>query len=112
MFIIADKRHLVTITMAGLDRFPAGSGPGHGWTDQKYVEGDPRRPVNISLDSVPGKKKLAGDPKVAETGDGDKETDKYAGLGIGMTGLLAENLLSHPFIILRRQCQVNVDARR
>ena len=52
MFIISDKCHLVTITMAGLDRFPAGSGPGHGWTDQKYVEGDPRRPVTISLESV------------------------------------------------------------
>ena len=34
------------------------------------------------------------------------ESDKYAGLGIGVAGLLAENLACHPFIILRRQCQV------
>ena len=27
-------------------------------------------------------------------------------LGIGLTGLIAENLICHPFIILRRQCQV------
>ena len=36
------------------------------------------------------------------------ESDKYAGVGIGITGLLAENIISHPFIILRRQCQVCV----
>merc|ERR1719334_2739964 len=33
-------------------------------------------------------------------------------MGIGLTGLLAENLACHPFVILRRQCQVNVESRR
>ena len=98
------------VEMAGLEGFPSVSG-GQYWNDQKFVEGDPRRPVNINLskDQNLGKKKLSD-----HIGDdlGDKETDKYAGLGIGVTGLLAENLLCHPFIILRRQCQVNVDARR
>ena len=47
----------------------------------------------------------------SEGGEEEQETDKYAGLGIGVTGLLAENLASHPFIILRRQCQVSVEAR-
>ena len=30
----------------------------------------------------------------------------FLGFGIGITGLIAENLICHPFIILRRQCQV------
>ena len=47
----------------------------------------------------------------SEAGDEEQESDKYAGLGIGVTGLLAENLASHPFIVLRRQCQVSVEAR-
>ena len=91
--------------MAGLDRFT--SGPDHYWSDQKYVEGDPRRPVSISLEADTGKRKL-GESEEA----GEKETDKYAGIGIGLSGLLAENIVCHPFTILRRQCQVNVEARR
>ena len=35
------------------------------------------------------------------------ESDRYAGVGFGVAGLLADNLLSHPFAVLRRQCQVN-----
>ena len=30
----------------------------------------------------------------------------FQGLGIDFAGLVAENLLCHPFVILRRQCQV------
>ena len=30
----------------------------------------------------------------------------FLGFGIGITGLIAENLICHPFMILRRQCQV------
>ena len=36
----------------------------------------------------------------------DTSIPRYAGLGIGVANLLAENLACHPFIILRRQCQV------
>ena len=43
-----------------------------------------------------------------ESTDNSGESEKYAGFGIGITGLLAENIISHPFIILRRQCQVIV----
>ncbi|XP_014665184.1 PREDICTED: solute carrier family 25 member 46-like [Priapulus caudatus] len=32
---------------------------------------------------------------------------RFAGFGIGVTSLFAENLLSHPCIVLRRQCQVH-----
>lgn len=29
------------------------------------------------------------------------------GIGCGLVSLITENLLIHPFIVLRRQCQVN-----
>lgn len=32
---------------------------------------------------------------------------KYIVLGCSLVGLITENLLIHPFIVLRRQCQVN-----
>lgn len=31
---------------------------------------------------------------------------KYLGIGVQWVSLVTENLLSHPFIVLRRQCQV------
>ncbi|XP_071795225.1 mitochondrial outer membrane protein SLC25A46-like [Asterias amurensis] len=37
---------------------------------------------------------------------------RVAGLGIGIATLLTENVLSHPFIVFRRQCQVNYHAYR
>ncbi|XP_012272210.1 solute carrier family 25 member 46 [Orussus abietinus] len=37
---------------------------------------------------------------------------KYIGMGCGLASLITENLLIHPFIILRRQCQVNPTAQR
>jgi len=95
--------------MAGLEGFPPG--PSLYW-DQKvptFVEGDPRRPTTLDRK---GKKVIKGyqPEEILESGDG--ESDKYAGMGIGVTGLLAENLACHPFVILRRQCQVNVESRR
>ncbi|KAJ6636643.1 Mitochondrial outer membrane protein SLC25A46 [Pseudolycoriella hygida] len=33
---------------------------------------------------------------------------KYIGVSVGMVSLITENLLSHPFVVLRRQCQVNI----
>lgn len=32
---------------------------------------------------------------------------KYISIGVGWVSLIAENLLCHPFIVLRRQCQVS-----
>ena len=65
------------------------------------------------LEGFPGPSldKRAGRLRSGDTSEEDGESDKYAGLGIGVTGLLAENLACHPFIILRRQCQVSVEAR-
>lgn len=32
---------------------------------------------------------------------------KYIGVSVGIVSLITENLLSHPFVVLRRQCQVH-----
>lgn len=37
----------------------------------------------------------------------DVAVKKYVGLGCGLASLITENLLIHPFIVIRRQCQVN-----
>ncbi|KAM4050888.1 mitochondrial outer membrane protein SLC25A46 isoform 2-T2 [Anomaloglossus baeobatrachus] len=36
---------------------------------------------------------------------------RFAGFGIGLASLFTENVLAHPCIVLRRQCQVNYHAR-
>ncbi|KAK7071696.1 hypothetical protein SK128_026186 [Halocaridina rubra] len=42
----------------------------------------------------------------------DIQMEKYGELSINLVSLCAENLLSHPFIVVRRQCQVNVNSQR
>ncbi|XP_042229132.1 solute carrier family 25 member 46-like isoform X2 [Homarus americanus] len=42
----------------------------------------------------------------------DIQMEKYGELSINLVSLCAENLLSHPFIVVKRQCQVNVDSQR
>ena len=38
----------------------------------------------------------------------DVQMEKYGELSINIVSLCAENLLSHPFIVVRRQCQVRI----
>ncbi|KAG0728418.1 Solute carrier family 25 member 46 [Chionoecetes opilio] len=42
----------------------------------------------------------------------DVQMEKYGELSINIVSLCAENLLSHPFIVVRRQCQVNISSHR
>ncbi|XP_072166850.1 mitochondrial outer membrane protein SLC25A46-like [Diadema setosum] len=42
----------------------------------------------------------------------NENIQRFAGFGIGLASLLTENILSHPFIVFRRQCQVNHHAHR
>lgn len=45
--------------------------------------------------------------------EGDDATiTRYIGIGVGLASLITENLLSHPFVVLRRQCQVHNNSRR
>jgi len=70
----------------------------------QYIEGDPRRPT------TGGRRGKVGYQK--ESTENTSDSEKYAGFGIGVTGLIAENIVCHPFVILRRQCQVHVDSTR
>ncbi|XP_073405848.1 mitochondrial outer membrane protein SLC25A46 isoform X3 [Dendrobates tinctorius] len=40
-----------------------------------------------------------------------EQLSRFAGFGIGLASLFTENVLAHPCIVLRRQCQVNYHAR-
>ena len=44
--------------------------------------------------------------------DGSFDMDHYANLGIGTIGLFLQNVGTHPFIVLRRQCQVSSESAR
>ncbi|XP_040914500.1 solute carrier family 25 member 46 [Toxotes jaculatrix] len=39
-----------------------------------------------------------------------EQLNRFAGFGIGLVSLFTENVLAHPCIVLRRQCQVNYHA--
>ncbi|XP_059274331.1 mitochondrial outer membrane protein SLC25A46 [Mustela nigripes] len=44
-------------------------------------------------------------------GQSTEQLNRFAGFGIGLASLFTENVLAHPCIVLRRQCQVNYHAR-
>ena len=83
--------------MAGMDEFYGGASavmhriPG---TSQQSSDSG-------GLPSTPTKRRTAREPSTS-TG----EADRYFGVGLGLAGLICENVVSHPFIVLRRQCQV------
>ncbi|XP_074022611.1 mitochondrial outer membrane protein SLC25A46 isoform X3 [Numenius arquata] len=52
----------------------------------------------------------AGGPGAGKGGPGG-QLNRFAGFGIGLASLFTENVLAHPCIVLRRQCQVNYHAR-
>ncbi|KAK9506640.1 hypothetical protein O3M35_008535 [Rhynocoris fuscipes] len=86
-------------------------------TDQEYEElcyrSYPRqiqRPSSINLpnSSLPRITKVVS----PEEDNADSVIQKYVGIGIGLATLLTENLLSHPFVVIRRQCQVNHSSKK
>ncbi|KAI2538408.1 SLC25A46 isoform 4 [Pan troglodytes] len=44
-------------------------------------------------------------------GQSSEQLNRFAGFGIGLASLFTENVLAHPCIVLRRQCQVNYHAQ-
>lgn len=73
-----------------------------------YMYKHQRREVIRPLD-VPVTHPLAQDSP--PRGD-DLIVKKYVGLGCGLASIITENLLIHPFVVLRRQCQVNPGATK
>ncbi|KAF5281456.1 hypothetical protein FQR65_LT14690 [Abscondita terminalis] len=49
---------------------------------------------------------------ITEQIDDDATLKKVITTGVSIVSLIAENLLSHPFVVLRRQCQVNHSSKR
>ncbi|XP_037916740.1 solute carrier family 25 member 46 [Hermetia illucens] len=47
-----------------------------------------------------------------ESPEDDISIRKYLGVSVGIVSLITENLLSHPFVVLRRQCQVHHSSRK
>ncbi|XP_025915675.1 solute carrier family 25 member 46 isoform X2 [Apteryx rowi] len=54
---------------------------------------------------------LNEEPCLGAGGPGAEQLNRFAGFGIGLASLFTENVLAHPCIVLRRQCQVNYHAR-
>ncbi|XP_017066790.1 solute carrier family 25 member 46 [Drosophila eugracilis] len=70
----------------------------------KYVDSD--NALSLPL----GKHKVLD--KYSDNQDDDTSVRKYLVVGVQWFSLVTENLLSHPFIVLRRQCQVYNASRR
>ncbi|KAG8456317.1 hypothetical protein GDO86_002198 [Hymenochirus boettgeri] len=123
------------------DRFEGldyrGTSWGRGEEDaQNYQHGFPSRSFGSSGDlsqhwvttppDIPGSRNLhwgekspqygadshPAPPVLVEESNGSAEQlNRFAGFGIGLASLFTENVLAHPCIVLRRQCQVNYHAR-
>lgn len=63
--------------------------------------------------TLPLQKHRTAQPSGYESPD-DEELSlrKYLGVSVGLVSLITENLLSHPFVVLRRQCQVHHSSGR
>ncbi|XP_057336755.1 mitochondrial outer membrane protein SLC25A46-like [Microplitis mediator] len=88
--------------MAGYDQVYRGRS-----LDHRQFEDDPDKYYNRGmLRPLPLEPSL---PLLSEdlTSDNDIAVKKSVGIGCGIVSLITENLLIHPFIVLRRQCQVN-----
>ncbi|XP_039498681.1 solute carrier family 25 member 46 [Drosophila santomea] len=70
---------------------------------KKHRTGD--RDLHLSVTCSPSK-------KFSDNQDDDTSVRKYLVVGVQWVSLVTENLLSHPFVVLRRQCQVYNASRR
>lgn len=73
------------------------AGPSYALGDYDYILNDPS--TSITTDRIP------------ENLDSEN-AQKFAGIGLEITSTVIGNLISHPCIVLRRQCQVNGKALR
>lgn len=69
-------------------------------TGYKYVNS--ARDLSLPLKTQRNTQQICESPD-----DEDISVRKYLGVSIGLVSLITENLLSHPFVVLRRQCQVH-----
>lgn len=62
--------------------------------------------------TLPLKKHPNTQPMYESPDDEELSLRKYLGVSVGLVSLITENLLSHPFVVLRRQCQVHHSSTR
>lgn len=96
--------------MAGLEDYDSvyRGRPAKTWEMDSYPQRYHGREVIRPLE-IPVVHPLAEDVPIV---DDDIAVTKYVGLGCGLASLITENLLIHPFVVLRRQCQVNPGASK
>lgn len=69
--------------------------------------------VNSARDfTLPLQKHRNVQPIYESPEDEDVSVRRYLGVSVGLVSLITENLLSHPFLVLRRQCQVHHSSSR
>ncbi|KAG8598198.1 hypothetical protein GDO81_002525 [Engystomops pustulosus] len=99
--------------------FPARSFSSSGDLSQHWVTTPPDIPGSRNLHWGEKTPQYGGDGNQAPPGlgeessaaSGGEQLNRFAGFGIGLASLFTENVLAHPCIVLRRQCQVNYHAR-
>ncbi|KAM8958153.1 mitochondrial outer membrane protein SLC25A46 [Lycaon pictus] len=79
------------------------------WADRSppYGAPGPSTPLDGPEQPCPG----GGGGGGGAPGRSSEQLNRFAGFGIGLASLFTENVLAHPCIVLRRQCQVNYHAR-
>lgn len=81
---------------------------GHGTsTPQNYKYVKSTRDLTLPLQKHPN-----AQPPYESPEDDELVMRKYLGVSVGLVSLITENLLSHPFVVLRRQCQVHHSSSR
>lgn len=85
---------------------------------QKANETDGSTPLNYKYVkstrdlTLPLKQHQNTQPTYESPEDDELSLRKYLGVSVGLVSLITENLLSHPFVVLRRQCQVRHNSSR
>ncbi|XP_066130081.1 mitochondrial outer membrane protein SLC25A46 [Saccopteryx bilineata] len=76
--------------------------------------GEKSPPYGVPAPSTPegpAEESFPGGSGGSVPGQSSEQLSRFAGFGIGLASLFTENVLAHPCIVLRRQCQVNYHAR-
>ncbi|KAK4871619.1 hypothetical protein RN001_015743 [Aquatica leii] len=101
--------------MAGLDKYSLDGYP----TETGYWDINETELCDIdegyNYEDIPAEYVPQAKPALCITSgqsDDDATLKKFITTGVSIVSLIAENLLSHPFVVLRRQCQVHHFSKR
>ncbi|KAJ8975679.1 hypothetical protein NQ317_019634 [Molorchus minor] len=80
--------------------------------DNYYEAPDLTRRLPVHDDVLPSRDQMLQYTSRLYHSHEDITLKRYIGSGVAFVSLAAENLLSHPFLVLRRQCQVHHNSHR